>query len=88
MMLKFGIILDNDLHNIGQIPTLLHLDGLKAVKFSYVFTNAGLSCLSILMYPLVPKIFAIVVVMAFVLLAPKSECDNGKNFNNTGAFAI
>ena len=37
MILKFGIILDNDLHNIGHIPTLLHLDGLKAVKFSYVY---------------------------------------------------
>jgi hypothetical protein len=40
------------------------------------------------MFPLVPKTFAIAVVMAFVLLAPKSECDNGKNLNNTGAFAI
>ena len=33
MMLKFGIILDNDLHSIGQSATLLHLDGLKAVMF-------------------------------------------------------
>lgn len=39
MMLKFGIILDKDLHNIGQTPTLLHLDGLKAVSFSYPFTS-------------------------------------------------
>src|SRR5439155_4575507 len=47
-----------------------------------------LSCLSMLMFPLVPKTFAIVVVMALVLLALTSECGNGKNFNNTGAFAI
>ena len=42
MMLKFGIILDNDLHKTGQTPILLHLNGLKAVMFSYVFINACL----------------------------------------------
>ena len=49
MMLRFGVKLNNDLHNIGQTAILLHLDGLKAVMFSYVFINKGLSCLSILM---------------------------------------
>ena len=49
MMLRFGIKLDNDLHNIGQITRVLHLSKLKAVMFSYSFTSKGLSCFSILM---------------------------------------
>ena len=49
MMLRVGIKLDNDLHNIGQITRVLHLSKLKAVIFSYAFTSAGLSCFSILM---------------------------------------
>ncbi len=35
-----------------------------------------------------PKTFAIVVVMALVLLVRKSECGNGKNFNSRGSFSI
>ena len=49
MMLKLGVKLNNDLNSIGQTPMLLHLNGLKAVMFLYVFINNGLSCLSILM---------------------------------------
>jgi hypothetical protein len=40
------------------------------------------------MFPLILKTFAIAVVMAFVSLARDSDCDNGKNLNNTGAVAI
>ena len=54
MVLKFGIILDSDFHSVGQSPTpegfkTQALFGAKDVKFSYVFTNMGLSCLSMLM---------------------------------------
>ena len=45
MMLRFGVKLNNDLNNIGQTPILLHLEGLEAVMFSYVFISKGLSCL-------------------------------------------
>jgi hypothetical protein len=49
MMLKVGIKLNSDLYPTGHSSRLLHLDRLKAVRFSYPLISKGLSCLSILM---------------------------------------
>jgi len=53
----FGIKSDTDFHQIGQGPRMLHFGELKAVIFSNVFINEGMSCLSIPMYSLGPKSF-------------------------------
>jgi hypothetical protein len=43
MMLKVGIKLKCDLYHAGHPSRLLHLDRLKAVKFSYDFISKGFS---------------------------------------------
>ena len=40
IILRFGIKLDTDFHHRGHGPTLLHLDELKAVRFSFVFNSS------------------------------------------------
>ena len=49
IILKVGFEVKCDLYHTGHPSILLHLDRLKAVKFSYDFISKGLSCLSMLM---------------------------------------